>query len=72
LNYTRSEPLKTPSSPGKDSSINPLGFAITQTLLTKSHQMEVSTLSRRGNRSIPYPLHYREAFAFSILLYLLR
>jgi hypothetical protein len=34
--------------------------------------MEVSTLSRRGNRSIPYPLHYREAFAFSIILYLHR
>lgn len=32
--------------------------------------MEVSTLSRQGNRFIPYLLHYREAFAFSILLYL--
>ncbi len=31
--------------------------------------MEVCTLSRRGNRFIPYPLDYREAFAFSIILY---
>ena len=50
----------------------PFGFAITQTLLTKDHQMEVSTLSRQGDRFIPYPHHYSEAFAFSILLYLLR
>jgi len=34
--------------------------------------MEVSTLSRQGDRFIPYPHHYSEAFAFSILLYLLR
>lgn len=34
--------------------------------------MEVSTLSRRGDRFIPYPRHYSEAFAFSILLYLHR
>ncbi len=34
--------------------------------------MEVSTLSRQGNRFIPYPLHYREAFAFSIIPYLHR
>jgi len=31
--------------------------------------MEVCTLSRRGNRFIPYPPHYRAAFAFSIILY---
>ena len=34
--------------------------------------MEVSTLSRQGNLFIPYPLHYRRAFAFSIILYLHR
>jgi len=34
--------------------------------------MEVSTLSRQGNRFIPYPHHYNEAFAFSIILYLHR
>lgn len=73
LNYTRPNLReKTQSSPGGDSSIIPVGFAILQTLLTKSHQMEVSTLSRWGNRFIPYPRHYNEAFAFSILLYPLR
>lgn len=34
--------------------------------------MEVSTLSRQGNRFIPYPRYYGEAFAFSIILYLHR
>jgi hypothetical protein len=34
--------------------------------------MEVCTLSRRGNRFIPYPRHYSEAFAFSIILCPLR
>lgn len=34
--------------------------------------MEVCTLSCRGDRFIPYPLHYKEAFAFSIFLYLLQ
>ena len=34
--------------------------------------MEVSTLSRQGNRFIPYPSHYRMTFAFSIILYLHR
>jgi len=34
--------------------------------------MEVCTLSRQGNRFIPYPPHYRTAFAFSIILYPLR
>jgi len=31
--------------------------------------MEVCTLSRRGDRFIPYPHHYSEAFASSIILY---
>lgn len=30
--------------------------------------MEVCTLSRRGDRFIPYPDHYSPAFAFSIIL----
>lgn len=34
--------------------------------------MEVSTLSRQGDHFIPYPTHYRLAFAFSIILYLHR
>jgi len=31
--------------------------------------MEVCTLSRRGDHLIPYPPHYRMAFASSIILY---
>jgi len=31
--------------------------------------MEVSTLSRQGNRFIPYLHHYSTAFAFSTILY---
>jgi hypothetical protein len=53
-------------------SVVPVGIAIIQTLLTKSHQMEVSTLSRWGDRYIPYPHRYSGAFAFSILVYPLR
>lgn len=34
--------------------------------------MEVCTLSRRGDRFIPYLRHYSRAFAFSIILYPLR
>jgi len=30
--------------------------------------MEVSSLSARGDRCIPYPHHYSTAFAFSIIL----
>ena len=73
LNYTRSDlRRRTQSSPDGDSSISLVGLRLYKTLLAKSHQMEVCTLSRRGDRFIPYPLHYREAFAFSILLYLQR
>jgi hypothetical protein len=31
--------------------------------------VEVCTLSRRGDRFIPYPRHYSAAFAFSTILY---
>jgi hypothetical protein len=40
-----------------------------QTYLATDHLIEVSTLSRWSNRFIPYPTHYRTAFAFSIILY---
>lgn len=57
--------------PPTGSTLSPLG-AIKQTCLATDHQMEVCTLSCRSNHFISYPLHYKEAFAFSILLYLLR
>ena len=40
-----------------------------QTCLATGHHAEVSTLSGRGNRCIPYPDHYSPAFAFSAILY---
>ena len=40
-----------------------------QTCLATGHHTEVSTLSGRGDRCIPYPDHYSPAFAFSAILY---
>lgn len=40
-----------------------------QTCLATDHHAEVSALSGRGNRCIPYPDHYSPAFAFSAILY---
>jgi len=40
-----------------------------QTCLATGHHAEVSTLSSRGDRCIPYPGHYSPAFAFSAILY---
>ncbi len=39
-----------------------------QACLATDYLMEVSRLSSRGNRCIPYPPRYSEAFAFSIIL----
>ena len=41
----------------------------TQTCLATDHHAEVSALSGRGDRCIPYPDHYSPAFAFSAILY---
>ncbi len=40
-----------------------------QTYLAIGHHVEVSTLSGRGDRCIPYPGHYSPAFACSTFLY---
>ena len=40
-----------------------------QAYLSIGHQVEVSTLSGRGDRCIPYPSHYSPAFAFSTIPY---
>jgi hypothetical protein len=40
-----------------------------QTCLATGHHTEVSALSSRGDRCIPYPDHYSPAFAFSAILY---
>ena len=40
-----------------------------QTCLATGHHTEVSTLSGRGDRCIPYPDRYSPAFAFSAILY---
>jgi hypothetical protein len=40
-----------------------------QACLATGHHTEVSALSSRGNRCIPYPGHYSPAFAFSAILY---
>jgi hypothetical protein len=40
-----------------------------QACLATGHHAEVSALSSRGNRCIPYPSHYSPAFAFSAILY---
>jgi len=42
---------------------------LVQTYLAIGYHMEVSPLSRWGDRCIPYPTHYRPAFAFSMILY---
>jgi hypothetical protein len=40
-----------------------------QTCLATGHHAEVSILSGRGDRCIPYPDHYSPAFASSAILY---
>src|SRR5690349_7003238 len=40
-----------------------------QTCLATGHHAEVSALSSRGDRCIPYPGRYSPAFAFSAILY---
>ena len=40
-----------------------------QTCLATGHHAEVSALSSRGDRCIPYSDHYSPAFAFSAILY---
>jgi hypothetical protein len=40
-----------------------------QTCLATGHHAEVSALSSRGDRCIPYPDHYSPAFACSAILY---
>ena len=46
----------------------PLG-RLAQTCLATGHHAEVSALSSRGDRCIPYPDHYSPAFACSAILY---
>lgn len=70
LNYTRSAPEGIDAFfPRRELYIIPAGFDL-QTYLATGHQMEVSTLS--CGAAHPYPLHYRETLAFSIILYPLR
>jgi hypothetical protein len=47
----------------------PLRDGLKQACLATGHHAEVSALSSRGNRCIPYPGHYSPAFAFSAILY---
>jgi hypothetical protein len=47
----------------------PLRVGKLETHLAIGHQTEVSTLSGRGDRCIPYPDHYSPAFACSVILY---
>ncbi len=47
----------------------PLRDGLKQACLATGHHSEVSALSSRGNRCIPYPHHYSPAFAFSEILY---
>ena len=47
----------------------PLRDGLKQACLATGHHTEVSALSSRGNRCIPYPDHYSPAFAFSAILY---
>ena len=64
LSYTRPVPkdglLPKESSPSGQ---------LEQTCLATGHHTEVSALSSRGDRCIPYPSHYSPAFAFSAILY---
>ena len=47
----------------------PLRDGLKQACLATGHHAEVSALSSRGDRCIPYPDHYSPAFAFSAILY---
>ena len=47
----------------------PLRDGLKQTCLATGHHTEVSALSSRGDRCIPYPDLYSPAFAFSAILY---
>src|SRR5208282_4501392 len=74
---TRSSAIELhPPGPLKDGRTAPEGTTrrssrvSVQTYLAIGYHMEVSPLSRRGNRCIPYPAHYRPAFAFSMIIYL--
>ena len=64
LNYAR--PVPKDGLPRRV--IVPSGW-LEQTCLATGHHAEVSALSGRGNRCIPYPNHYSPAFAFSAILY---
>jgi len=68
LSYARPFPKELTHPEGY---IAPLGRLV-QAYLPIGHHVEVSTLSGRGNRCIPYPDHYSPAFAFSTILYPLR
>ena len=65
LSYTRPVP-KDGLLPRRAS---PLRDGLKQTCLATGHHAEVSALSSRGNRCIPYPGHYSPAFASSAILY---
>jgi len=58
--------------PPKGTARRPLRGVSVQTYLAIGYHVEVSTLSRRGDRCIPYPTDYGPAFAFSTILYPLR
>ena len=55
--------------PPKGTAHRPLSGLSVQTYLAIGYHVEVSTLSRRGDRCIPCPTRYRPAFAFSTILY---
>jgi hypothetical protein len=65
LNYARPVP-KDGQLPRR--ACLPLG-RLAQTCLATGHHAEVSALSSRGDRCIPYPDLYSPVFAFSAILY---
>ncbi len=67
LNYTRSVPgRKDALTPRGDSTSSPPG-AIDRPVLRQITRWKSARFRVRA--FLPYPLHYREAFAFSIILY---
>jgi len=58
--------------PPKGTEHRPLSGVSVQTYLAIGYHVEVSTLSRWGDRCIPYPSDYKPAFASATILYPLR
>jgi hypothetical protein len=68
LNYTRPVPKGIGRTAPEGTAHRPYRGRSAQTYLAIGYHVEVCPLSRRGDLFIPYPVHYRPAFACSTIL----